>query len=853
MALDLTTSEVSYNYDKLFLQLAQDFFNIQDMSTAKAGLFGYTTNIASHIAKDATFHRNILWKEMFLNQASTKYSIYNWAKILNTPLDLAAPAHTYVALKIDLNRLLTSARASNFTLMPDGGYEFKLSKDQIFVAGELNFMLPHEVTVYFIKNTNGTFSAKASYDFSIGSTNYADGTLTGNHLKILIEGNFATFFFDLYQITKTTSIYDVLSNDTLDRIIYDTAFNNNLVAFNVSHQTSAAKLKNKNTWEVIPLFFNETDANVDSHHAYYTLVNDFTFRVYFSTKYNQFIPEFNSRVKVELMTTQGVLGNIQYNGSFTILNSFLNDAGYTLINITDIAGGTDQNDFIKSKQVLMNKLRTRDSYITETDLDAFFLMMRRANIATNFDVQNIRIRDDFFRRIFTSFVLMRLKNGAVIPTNTVNIECSFDEIQQRNFSIKPGSIIIYDRDTQKYRLLGITEIPDPFLYNGDSYVFVTPYLLNIDFNEFPKITPYLTNYNRDVTMVYTPSGSVNTVLVDQININTYNIKRNSLIDLNKFILSCNIFSTKALSTLQPVVRLMNGNTIVGIVKMSLISDSTQFYADIKTSDSFTALGEYIIENTFAPIGNTGIVLPTLPVTNAFRIDIAVYDKTITDNTTDLTAILPLVEYSANENISFAEDLSKVIYCPMEINPTTGIVLLERIPLINGNFFFNVNYNNEIMSSLEKLFTVLLNMSVSLENNTSLDLKFYNTMGISKNLSIDTTDIKIHLQIKLSSTYSKDLDGNIRNTIVAFVEKSNYTTDRRFSISNLITHLEKTYPDIVYIQVYSLNNANIQNIMESSTLNKNIVTYVPEFLTVRKLPQADSFGNDFSYDITIDYL
>ena len=48
MAITPSISEVSYNYDELFLEMARDYFKIDDISTAKTGMFGYVTGIASH-------------------------------------------------------------------------------------------------------------------------------------------------------------------------------------------------------------------------------------------------------------------------------------------------------------------------------------------------------------------------------------------------------------------------------------------------------------------------------------------------------------------------------------------------------------------------------------------------------------------------------------------------------------------------------------------------------------------------------------------------------------------------------------------------------------------------------------
>ena len=142
----------------------------------------------------------------------------------------------------------------------------------------------------------------------------------------------------------------------------------------------------------------------------------------------------------------------------------------------------------------------------------------------------------------------------------------------------------------------------------------------------------------------------------------------------------------------------------------------------------------------------------------------------------------------------------------------------------------------------------------LENNTTLDVKFFNTSGPSKNFLIDTIDISLRLQIKLKVVYTSDLDIQIKRAIVSFIEGVNENIERRFSVSNLISSLERSFPQIMYIQIFTLNSANVQNITERDFIDERSVDYIPEYLTVKKLSGTSSDSKqDFVYDITLDYL
>jgi hypothetical protein len=843
--------------------MARDYFKIEDISTAKTGMFGYVTGIASHIAKDAAFHRNMLYKEFFLNTATMKNSIFNWARLLDYNIEFAKPASLQVALKLNTTKLMKLPSQSTFnTYTQDGTKLFEISRDQEFIVGTKKFMLPYtiELKVWYTGTTS--VSAYARYKTGTEDANYRDPLITTEHLKVLVEGDTLTIFFNLYQFSKKSMTFDVMNNDILERSIYDINFGSNLVSFNTFYQTPDDRFANKDVWTEVPMYFGEVISSDSNFFGYYTMTGDSTLRVYFSPKVGDFNPAFNSRLRVSLMTTEGTEGNFSYSGSITAKDSWLDQASYNMISLTDPTGGQDQGNFKESKIALINRLRTRDSYITEKDLENLFDLIKSERIKKSIDTKVIKVRDDFFRRIYSVYLLLRLADGTVVPTNTVDLKLDFQEISERNFSIKAGTVVIYDRATSSYRLLSLGEIPDPYMYNTDAYVFVVPYLLNMDFQSFPKLNVYQTDYSYTVPVVYNPK-KIQSGVIDAISLNHYSIQRNSLVHLDRFILSCDILGDKnALKnpktgeTRKIMAMLYDENVLIGMAPMTQVGETGQFYLDILTNDSFTDKGEYIIENTFYSPTDITSVIPEVHLVGKYRIDIAVYDPRNSDGSsiTDYSLVTPVIEFNSSETIGIAEDISPYVHCPIHLNETTGEVVLKRVPLIGANFFFNEKYNRDIMATIAQLFKVVDETDVELENNTQLDLKYYNTSGVSRNYSIDTVDIKIHLQIKLRTVYSKELDKSIRDEIVKIVEASNYTMEKRFSISNLITALERKFTDIAFIQIYTVNNSNIQTISAiEGNEEKKLADYVPEFLTVKKLTGADEYGNDFLPSLTIDYL
>ena len=842
-------SDVSYDYDEMFLALAKNFFNLEDTSTAKTGMFGYTTGIGSHIAKDATFHRNMLYNEFFLNTATLKSSLFNWSRILDHNVEFASPSSMQVALRLDAQRLMSVASAQGYGTTTEGYRLFRLPKSQIFIVGERQFLLPYELE-FRVKFDGTVPSAFARYDMSHSATNFPDETITNEHLKVLVEGSQVVIFFTIYQLSKKTLTYDVMNNDILERSIYDVAFGSNLVSFTLSYQEPTDRSADRNVWNGVTMYFGDRDNVTDPRYAFYTFADEATLRVYFDTKLGAFNPEFNSRLRVEYVTTDGATGNFNYTGNVFMKDSFLEDIGYSIVNLTDATGGADQVQFKESKLALMRKLRSRDSYITEKDLENLFLDIQKNKIRKGIETRVVRVRDDIFHRIFTVYSLMRLSDGTVMPTNTIDLDVPFDEIIARNYSLKPGTIVVYDRDTQKYRLLASGEIPDPYLYSKESYVFTLPYLVNLDMKEYPKANVYQTDYSRDVTLAYIPDTDT-AGAVGSLSINSYNVQRNSLFNLDRFVLSCDVITAGAsLDGLVVIAKLVQNDKVVGVARMSSTQGNSRYTLNILTDDAFTSEGEYIVRDTFYEPKNPTVLIPEIPLVGKYRIDLSIYRDPF-NGVTDT----PVIDFKGEEEIGIAEDVTPYVHCPLILDDNVAKVTIRRLPIMGANFFFNEKYHADALDTMYKLFRVLEEADVQLENGTSIDLKFFNTSGVSRYFSSDTTDLRVRLKIKLNVPYSRDLEVKMRADIVAAVEAANYALEKRFSISNLITKLEKKYAEISYIEVFTINNVNMQTVNSVEAADDYIrnANYVPEFLTVRKNAGSDDTGKDFVYDVVIDYL
>ena len=157
----------------------------------------------------------------------------------------------------------------------------------------------------------------------------------------------------------------------------------------------------------------------------------------------------------------------------------------------------------------------------------------------------------------------------------------------------------------------------------------------------------------------------------------------------------------------------------------------------------------------------------------------------------------------------------------------------------------------------------------IHNNYSLDIKFYNSYGKSKNYIVgsDSTtylnriSLSLNFNIKLVDNVDSEIDANIRNEIINFVTDTNTSEVNALYVSDIMNHLRTTFDEIVMIEFKGFNNygSSIQTIkLKDDSLvdltKQQSVRYTPEFLNVFRKYVKDTTGTTyFIPDINIKYL
>lgn len=205
--------------------------------------------------------------------------------------------------------------------------------------------------------------------------------------------------------------------------------------------------------------------------------------------------------------------------------------------------------------------------------------------------------------------------------------------------------------------------------------------------------------------------------------------------------------------------------------------------------------------------------------------------------------------------------------------------LRQVPLVEYEYY-QLRYE-DLLDTLDIYDDMILNIVDRLENNNSLDMKFYNTHGTSyywvtdtngkefkeENFDyVDVTAIPLEFTIYTSKVISNNDDNDIKEFISKFVEECNESG--LFAISNLLRVLEETFEYIRYVEFGRVAGEETQKIFNNFTdfvnmTSQEINDFVPEFLNIKKKiidyskndEQNESkayYGSRFVFDISIKY-
>ena len=184
---------------------------------------------------------------------------------------------------------------------------------------------------------------------------------------------------------------------------------------------------------------------------------------------------------------------------------------------------------------------------------------------------------------------------------------------------------------------------------------------------------------------------------------------------------------------------------------------------------------------------------------------------------------------------------------IKIDSSSYYTMIRDIPLVQvSEFKNNIDRYMYFMKILTLQYAYMREILLHKTNNYSIDMKFYNTCGRSRNFTVDGTEellncvnCKIHFKVSLMNPYtSSETIEYMKIFIKDYFEEVNDNGLNGIYISNLIQALENEFEDIKYIKFISMNGYDtfvqcIENERVDLTklTKQERIEYVPEFLNI----------------------
>ena len=873
----------SFDIQERMLELSKKYYNIDDLNLLKSGFFGYTNEVMSDIFKNGVWHRNFLYNELFLNRAFLSSSIYNWGKLLDTPSLLAYPARMNVVMSISKNDIIANS-------IPVNGNpnirEFVINKANKFFAEGIPFLLQNSVRILLIRESSNNFSVTAQY--LLNDIDDVLEELSSPYIKTYVENiddkSYVMMALTIWQMELQQKTFSIYSNEIFDNIYFNTEFKDQLAYFEIYY-------KHNNETIPLPYYFNDVVKPKEEKHCFYALPDVDKFQLYFSSTPNSFRPAYNSEILLNLYTTVGSKGNFNFNLDVPITFKFQDDGidikSIMVSTLTNSYGGYDILTIEEFRQKLINKLYTRDSIISEKDLNLFFSSVVNSSTMNNSKIQFFKTRDDILRRSFSAYLLLNDKFNQLIPTNTIdltgpNIEEFLGDTP--NKVINSGELLIYDEESVSYRLINEEDDYLQFL-EDDRFIYSLPFTLNIKTIPFPRVSYIFDICDQELNLKfdYVNTQVNNEFIIPHIEVS----KLDFLSNYYKFNLIMGSNLDPMLISTDIIVRcvLSKGNTSYGYFDYKLNSESgkeNEYVFSLKTSRKFDNNDEIeIISDVEGPedinylkrlnvrnipgsnfdyddyLENLGVSfyekIPhiNLPEGLEMKIYILIKDPPVnnkrkySDNSSSSFDINLMKEQedvsdysivsilSTKSDLNLFKSLSTLMYSDFTIKDVSRRFKIDKIPVIYTKYFNNVTNYTNFYKLFDDYVTILHQNLNLIEQNTKINVRFYNTYGPCKYSSIDRVNITFEINLKIKPySYTSELDANIKNAVIKYMEEFNDKNRGLFTISGVYTRLLRDFPEIEYIEYMGINdfNARATELDRQPHLKQKIELVVPTPIT-----------------------
>lgn len=862
--------------------LAPKYFDMSSVDTSRVGLYGYLNEIMADTTGDVINENSVLFNEIFFKKAQIPESILAYAAQYRIEEINAVPAKMgfYIGIREDmiLDNCITDGNNNSYFIIDDD--------TEIFVEDEFKYMLDFPIRINIRKSSQSSYIYSAQY--LMDKENKLSDIKTP-YLKVTKQNiNNSSYIFIIVtarQIEKTIQEHNIFNEDMLSYIIQEYKYDGVLADFNVYYRAP----KSEEFVQLKKLIIDS--APVDEDFCYYQYVDDNTLSISFSTLSRNFRPEFNSTIRLEIFTTQGIKGNFSYSGNNVRVNLKSEKYDYKKViavgdSVTDSSMGQDRLTYEELKNLVSYYASTANNISTALDLDKYF-----SKLESNSKLTFVKKRDDILDRLFGAFMLMKDSNDTIIPSNTLDIHIGKNQFDQADENVKryvitSGNKFVYTDDGHEAKRVEEFKPTDTFRYSNPYTIVLNKQPLSVSY--------YLNSIDKTFT---TEFKYINIDAFYQFITNNVKIERDAINGDNRYKISFRLVPNLSDIPIDFAELDQQGNFIRQNDMIKVFGEYTNkekdsiFYNEFKmtkydkqskemTFETYIETDDYISATNKLRIKNSlyenGTLIPEILIEATEMIfNLLIFYKEGDTPNHGYEASIPSTvgyqltnSYTMNESVNLINDMTDIMRSTVVVNLLDEETkdyeyLIRNVPLTNYEYIHNRTLAKEFINNI---FVNAKNIRDSLKlitNNFAIDYKLYNTYGKSryfyilgdKTNTLDNVNLSISMGISLSITSSMDatLQYDIIEFIKNYIEETN--EDNNFYVSNLISDLETRFSDIKYITFNNINKydysvQSVEKNFPSYDVNQkgNMVNFVPEFINVAKDYSSNTTSADYNIDI-----
>lgn len=737
--------------------------------------------------------------------------------------------------------------------------------------------------------------------------------LTNPYIKssIFVNSNNSRYLVlavNLHQVTKKTITDVIIDNDEINAVNLEYKFDNQLANFDVyykapndtSYTQLTKQLANSNKLTTPFCFYKLTDDNTIK--IFFSSDDS-----YFQPEYNsEIIVELYTTEGAEGNFESYDGESIEVVGKY---DKYASNRGIVFMGAVTSAssGGSNRKTIDELQNETIKSYSTIKSFTTTNDLNLYFNDIVASN-KYNSEILFMRKRDDVFERMYSAFILFKDTANNIVPTNTLDLlinggDVDYTVAQTARNVVKAGKIFEFVHGSEASRPYAQTSdikySDDLDVYeNTNRFVYINPFLTIINSNPL-GVSFYVNSINNSLTLTHS-EDSTDTFyrfMASAISIyrnaiegdDTYEftvkfspttlLPREAFALINDdtlvedtdrtFINPTDGYNYRDNNNLKCILEVMNSTTErLMYINLELVQFDEEFYyfkGKITTNDYISSnhkleiTGGFRAPDTFEEVTDSSKLIPSTDC----NINVHILYKIPNETNTKVNQFSKFKELSgftlcdsyyldstnlANFAIPVQEIKSYVGYTVRESSGKYGF-RIQGVPLIKANYLKMEGTRTEFFKNFDTMYQYIEEALEHLTNNYSVDMKFFNTYGISQHYylvnseeHIDKVNISIKFAVKFETKSDKDEEAKeLATYIKETIEESklSLTNSPSFYISSLISKCTAKFSSIKFMDFQGINNygPEIQS-LESDVNETNIIQgiletseTIPEFLNV----------------------